>query len=246
MKALFYFLFLIIFVACASKQKSSALDSIAKADKMMADTLDSTRISDSLRVIAAKKAFKPYKLNKYYTVVDTGYYGCGTLDGYYAIVERDGKVADTVHLGIGIQEVGKDHYMYLRLCKPNYQEDMYPGTLHVRPDQYITVLHGQEVPLTRLVKDFDLYKSVPNVINGKIYFSQYNSYKSGKYDVNAAEYDPKTGKVKSQFLITDKMDDEHASFWPHGEKGNIVFYGHNGLKWTFSPDFKLLNNVRHK
>ncbi|MEO6148811.1 MAG: hypothetical protein ABIP28_01555 [Mucilaginibacter sp.] len=241
MKALIYLICLMMFAACTGNQNRSIADDDNVADSLATvKMVDSMTVADSLEVVAAKKAFKPYKLINGFTVIDTGYYGSGTLDGYYAIVEKGDKQADTIHLSIGLQHINKENYLFLRLCRPHYQEEMSFGTLNLHPDQYIVALNGREVPLTRLVKHFDLYKSAPHVINNKIYFSQYKSNRSGNFDVSAAEYSPETGIVRSQFLITDNLDEEHASFWPHGENGRIIFYGYNHVKWTFSHDFKLL------
>ncbi|RYE16344.1 MAG: hypothetical protein EOP51_25955 [Sphingobacteriales bacterium] len=243
MRIIVYLLCLIMLGACTGDRHRGALDSSAIEDSItMAEQVDSIQTADSLKIIAARKVFKPYNLVNGFTVIDTGYYGSGTLEGYYAIVKKEGQATDTIHLGMGVKEISKGNYLYLRLCRPNYQEEMAFGTLHLQPGEYIITSNGREVPFTTLVNDFDLYRSNPNVINGKIYFWQYTDKQSNKIcKINASEYNPKTKEIRRHYLFTDNPDKVELHIWaPQQKNGNIVFYWHGHSEWTFTPDFKLL------
>ena len=231
MKALGLIVIIGLLSACTGR-KSDALT----------DEIDSAQRADSIKWAAQKKAFKPYKLNPDYTVLDTGEIYCGTWGGNYAIVKYNTTTADTIHLNVGMQEISPGCYMFLKMVKPNREIDdkkTFSWRLFVCPRNYVIVSNGEKRLLKNLVSGFEDHKSEPNVVNGKVYFWQYSKQPDGNFKISAAEYNVQTASVKSQYLFTDDLVGEEHFIPPHEENTDIVFQWVDKF-WTFSPEFKLI------
>ncbi|RVU02680.1 hypothetical protein EOD41_01710 [Mucilaginibacter limnophilus] len=237
-------LFLSLHVACKSSQKPSLVDSGVATNELTNDSGDSLRKADSLKTAAQKAAFKSYKLNSTYSVIDTGWFNCGTMEGLYAIVKQNGQNTDTIHLGIGMQEIESNQYLYLMLtqCKNSFEtEQPSPGILYLRPYQYVISSTEKRYLLDTAITGFDSYKSAPNVINKKIYFWQYIKQSDNLFNVNAAVYNPETGKTVSRNLFTNDLNDNEHIYPPFEKDRKVIFdWGNKSWKFSFN-DFQLLN-----
>jgi hypothetical protein len=223
-----------LFFACNSGKKENTV-----SKETTTYNVDSARKSDSIQVINSKKKFVPYNLTDGYLVIDTGYYAAGSLEGYYAIVKRNSKI-DTIELTTGIIPISQTKYFYLKLTRyvNPLEKQSWPGTLLAHPYHYIITFNKKSLLLDSVIKGFDTYKSVPNVINGKIYFWQYKK-NDGVYNVYAAEYDPLTGSIKSNYLFSNKAVDEEHIATPYKSNNSIKFSWEN-RSWNFSNEFKLI------
>src|SRR6218665_1434980 len=145
MKVFGYLLCCILLIACKGGKKNNVHDT-ANTDTIAATDSNIDR-----------NGFKPYKLNKYYTVTDTGEYSTVLSGGNYAIIERDGKIADTIDMGYGIREIAPDHYLYSTLKKTidSIGNTVSAHYLDVDEGDYLTVFHNQKVPLVKLAEKFD-------------------------------------------------------------------------------------------
>src|SRR5215217_1925934 len=130
-----------LLLACNTAEVSNTVDKEEEAYNV-----DSARRADSLKVISSKKNFKAYNLNKDYVVIDTGYFSVGSIEGQYAIVQRN-NVTDTIHLGLGMKQLGNDKYFYLSLTKYNTSsaQQVWPGEMSATFNHYTIAIPNKKI-----------------------------------------------------------------------------------------------------
>ncbi|HEY2583451.1 MAG TPA: hypothetical protein VGI43_16685, partial [Mucilaginibacter sp.] len=166
MKITSYMLGLVILCSCESKNKPA-----------LKDTITNTAISPpgTLKKESQRAPITPYKVNKDYTVIDTGKYSNdGPMSGgSYAIIKDNGKLIDTIDLYYGLKELGHQTYFYHKLNHENDPtEKDSKGYLALEEGNFFLIIDHNKTSFNSLASNFDDYFSSPNVINQKIYFWQ--------------------------------------------------------------------------
>ncbi len=229
MKVFNYLLFLFVFAGCTSNKKP------AEASRM-ADTIKNTEVIKKRHV---PKQFKPFMLNKDYLVIDTGQYTTeGPMTGgSYAIIKRNGAIADTIDLWFGVKDLGNDTYLYQPL---RGEIDPAAGGLLLNPAEYVLVKNNKKLLLSATLPNFDEWFSSPNAINSKIYYWQLENIDSaGTEKVSAAQYDPLTKLTKSRYLTNELLETDNTNYFspPYLEKDSVVYEIEDNKKWKFSISF---------
>ncbi|HAL80939.1 MAG TPA: hypothetical protein DCO83_00880 [Mucilaginibacter sp.] len=212
----------------------------------MKDTIsnNSITISNTLKKASRNVTITPYKLNEDYTVIDTGEYSNGPMGGSYAIIKRNGIVADTIDRGFGIKPISKGFYLYCVLNRSNDPEGESEHALSLDIGRYLMIINNSKVALKNLSEKFDDYFSSPEVINHKIYYWQINPKDStGKVGISAAEYDPAKKTTKSHFIMDGVLDTDDSDYFPlpYTKNDTIYFDAGKDKLMKFSKDFKSYN-----
>jgi hypothetical protein len=230
MKKFGYLSILFTLTACHNQEKQASSVASGNANKQVSVT-----------------SFKPYQFNKDYTIVDTGLFDAEVMEGTYAVITRDDKLADTIDKGYGIQKIGGDSYLYLTLTdtKPiNDKSTKRVGGISGSLGNYIVVVNGNKHLLSTLVPDFNDYFSSPSVINGNIYYWQIKKIDTtGNNRISAAKYDPIIKKTENYYLVDDYIETDDANYFaaPYFKNDTIYFDGENNKLKKFTKDLKPYN-----
>ncbi|WPV01035.1 hypothetical protein SNE26_04555 [Mucilaginibacter sp. cycad4] len=230
MKKLGYLLILFALAACNHQEKQSS------------STASGSGNNDN--------SFKPYQLNKAYTIVDTGFVDAEVMECTYAVITRDNKLADTIDKDYGIQKIGDDSYLYLTLTdtkpinntstKGEGRKKSISGSL----GKYVVTVNGNKQLLSTLVPDFNDYFSSPSVINGNIFYWQIKQKDTtGNNRVSAAKFNPVTKKTNAYYLVDDYIETDDANYFaaPYLKNDTIYFNGENNKLRKFTKDLKPYN-----
>jgi hypothetical protein len=230
MKSIGYLICIIILAACNSKNKPTGAT--------QAGAVDAKKKSGQPTV------FKAYQINSVYTAIDTGKYSNdGPMSGgSYAIIQKNGTIADTINLNYGIKEINAGTYLYQTL-KPEKErhQKLSKGELAMAEGNYILITGDAKLLLKDKTQNFDDYFSSPSAINNKIYFWQLEKgAPDDKMKISAAEFDIATGKTANHFLLNDVLDTDDSGYFPQPylDKDTIIFTMDGIKKWKFSSQFK--------
>ena len=242
MKPLAYLLLVFCFLACHSDSKTRSADSTAKKDVAVNTVVSKKSIEGS--------TFKPYKLNENYMVIDTGFLDLTVMEGVYAVVTRNNKLADTIDKDYGIQKIDDDSYLYLTVTGTGVLEANASGKAGYKKQisgllgDYVITIGNKKQKLSTLTTDFNDYFSSPSVINGKIYFWQIKKIGTdGNNTIAAAVYDPTTKQTISHYIKDDFIETDNAGYFaaPYIKKDTIYFDGENDKLKKFDKDLKSYN-----
>jgi hypothetical protein len=231
MKKAAYLLFVLVLFSCYSTNKPAAHRS---------DSNIAVKVSETSKPKSNRLTFTPYKLNEYYTAVDTGTYtNDGPMTGgSYAIIKRNGIVADTIDLSFGLKDLGNDTYLY-QILNREIDPDIQHSANKLLFDQgdYVMVKNNIKSRLKAMLPDFDGYFSSPNAIDEKIYYWQLKAIDTlGTEKVSATEYNPLTDVIKSKYLTNTVLETDDAYYFgpPYLEKDSVVYEMEENKKWKFS------------
>ncbi len=240
MKKVVYIFGLLVLFACKSKTKSVLTDTTSSKSI----TTETSNKTDKLPTIT------PYKMNGDYTVIDTGFFDASVSEGTYAVVQRNGKLADTIDKYYGIKEIDTDDYLYFTISntgpldKGMSPKAGYKNSISGSLGNYIIVINGKKQYLNKLIRDFDDYFSSPSVIDHKIYFWQLKKLdKDGKISVSAAEYNPVSKSLKSSYIKNDIIETDDSGYFPYPylKEDTLYFDAGKDKLMKFSKDFKAYN-----
>lgn len=234
MKKIEYLIFIIFFAACSNGH-------------MSATEVIKTVTADTVNEGVKHAKFKEYKLNSDYTVIDTGKYSNdGPMSGgTYAIIKKNGILADTIDLYFGVQDLGDQTYLYHTLkdaTEPGEKQSKEDLILDVK--KYLLITNNHKSTLKELIPDFDDYFSSPAVINLRIYYWQIKKIDTaGKYKILAAEYSPLKKETKNYYLKDDYIETDDSGYFPQPySKNDTIYFDAGKDKLTkFSKDFKRYN-----
>ena len=235
MKTTYYILSIVILCSCKGKSKP-----------VLKDTASNVSISPSkLKKEGQTGQIRPYKLNKDFTIIDTGKYSNDgpMTGGSYAVIKKNDELTDTIDLDYGIKELGPQIYFYHKLNHEiNPGEKDSRGFLALVDGSFILVANNNKASFSSLASNFDDYFSSPSVINQKIYFWKLEKIDTvGTLKVSATEFDPLTRQTKSHFLLNDVLETDDSGYFPspYFEKDSIIFSLDEKKKWKFSTAFNL-------
>lgn len=242
MKVKLYLFCLLILAACKSNTKSVSKDTTVNTSAV--------KTNASFHKQARHFSITPYKMIGDYMVIDTGYLDATENAGTYAVIQKGGKLVDTIVKEFGIQKIGNDSFLFFTvietspLDKTASSKAGYKNAISGSFGKYVLMSDEKKQLLSTLTSDFDDEFSSPGVINGKIYFWQIKKQKASELNkISAAEYDPISHSTKSHYLFDDDLGTDDIGYFPNPYLKNdtIYFVAGKDKTFKFSKDFKSYN-----
>ncbi len=211
---------------------------------------DITSIKSNINKSIKHIIITPYELIDGYTVIDTGFLDAVENVGKYAVIQKNGKLIDTIDKGFGMQKIHNNLFLYLTITdtapldKNTLQKTGYMNGISGSFGRYILIAKEKKQHIAKLATDFNDGFSSPQVINGKVYFWQIKKQKSSELNkILAAEYDPINNKTKNYYLFNDDISSDDRGYFPipYLKNDTIYFNMRNNRITKFSKTFKAYN-----
>lgn len=229
-------------VACKNNSKPSTGLKIKAPDQTKVD-IKSTKKNNSVTIT-------PYKLINDYTVTDTGYFDDVANAGTFAVIQKNGKLIDTIEKGFGMQRIDDNSFLYWTITdtgplpKDVSRNQQYKNNISGSFGKYVLISGDKKQELVTMAIDFDNYFSSPGIINGKIYYWQIKQQKPNDLNkIFAAEYNPTSHSTKAYYLFDDDMGTDDVGYFPNPYlKNDTIYFDAGKYKlMKFSKTFQSYN-----
>lgn len=228
-------------VACKNNSKPNAITKNKKSDQTKGDIGSTKNVNSTIT---------PYKLTDDYMVTSTGYVDDVANSGTFAVIQKDGKLVDTIEKGFGLQKIKDNSFLYWKITdtgplpkdiSPNQQ---YKNNISGSFGEYILISSDKKQELATIAIDFDNYFSSPTAINGKIYYWQIKQQKPAESNkIYAAQYNPIDHSTKAYYLFDDDIGTDEVGYFPNPYQKNDIIYFDAGKDklMKFSKTFQSYN-----